>query len=185
MDRQQLNEQLADLFQQLFAVHLSLVKLWRSEIFLHWDWWLTLALTVLPWLLWIPLRQKDSTSRLLHAGFFVLIITSWLDFMGLMFGAWYYGGLLIPTMPTYIPYDFCLFPVIVMLLLQYKPKAPVWIKAAAFGLFCSYIGEPLLHALGLYFMIWWRYSYSVPIYTLIYAAAHWISRRRSFHPLKS
>ncbi|WP_425466189.1 CBO0543 family protein [Paenibacillus methanolicus] len=71
-------------------------------------------------------------GQLLLASFTALIISSWLDFNGVILGLWYYTGLAIPTIPSYVPWDFCLLPVLIMFLIQVKPQLSAYWKAAIF-----------------------------------------------------
>lgn len=151
-----------------------------KETFLHWDWWVSFILAITPWILWWKLRKHDSTFRLVFVAIFVLTLTSWFDFIGVIFGAWHYSGKLIPTIPSYIPFDFCLFPVIVTLMIQYKPNISTWIKALIFAAFSAFIAEPLFVWMRFYVLVHWKYIYSFPIYILIYLAADWMSKRKSF-----
>ncbi|TFE23473.1 hypothetical protein [Cohnella luojiensis] len=63
---------------------------WKNHVLFTWQWWFSLALFIVPIAVWVILRKRDSTDRLLYAGFFVLLTASWLDFMGNNFGLWYY-----------------------------------------------------------------------------------------------
>ncbi|MGM0875044.1 MAG: CBO0543 family protein [Bacillota bacterium] len=74
-------------------------------------WWLGVGLPIIPWLLWFKFRKKESSDRLLYVGYFVILISSWLDIMGVALGWWFYKSKVIPVIPTYIPWDITLMPV--------------------------------------------------------------------------
>lgn len=93
-------------------------QLWQTEILFSWRWWLSFVLAFLPWLVWIKYRRRESTDRLLYSGFFVLLVSAWLDFNGLQLGLWYYPIDVVPTIPSSLPYDTSILPVMVMLLIQ-------------------------------------------------------------------
>lgn len=154
--------------------------IWKDEIFLTWKWWFSLGLSILPWLLWIKYRKKESTDRLLYSGFFVLLITSWLDFVGIQMGLWVYPVDVIPSIPSYIPYDVCILPVMVMFIIQYKPKISPYFKGILFGSFNAFIAEPLLEWFDLYISDGWTPWHSFPFYIAIYLIAHLISTRNRF-----
>ena len=60
---------------------------WKEHTLFHWDFWLTLVLFIFcPIIFWIKFRKKKSTNRLLFVGFFVAIISSWMDFIGVQCG---------------------------------------------------------------------------------------------------
>ncbi|MEW9673622.1 hypothetical protein [Ammoniphilus sp. 3BR4] len=44
-----------------------------------WKWWVGLALLVVPWILWAIFRKKESSVRLLLAGFVIMVISTILD----------------------------------------------------------------------------------------------------------
>ncbi|MGE5370859.1 MAG: CBO0543 family protein [Solirubrobacterales bacterium] len=168
---------------QVTEVHKAFFDYWMTNVLFHWDFWVNVALSILPWLIWMKYRKKASTNRLLFVGFFVIILTSWLDFFGTIYGLWYYTGKILPTIPTYIPWDFCIIPVFIMFLLQIKPEVSVWVKALIFAGVGAFIGEPVFMWLGFYVQKHWSVFYSFPIYYLIYLACHKLSRVKNFEPL--
>jgi xanthine/uracil permease len=103
-----------------------------------------------------------------------------MDFVGTMYGLWYYTGKPIPTMPAYLPWDFSLIPVMVMFFIQYKPTSSPFIKALIFATVSSFIAEPLFKWIGIYVITNWKILYSFPIYFLIYLIAHKVSRVNKF-----
>lgn len=169
-----------DMYNQIHETHVQYLHIWMKETFLHWDWWVALILTVAPWLIWWMLRKQESSFRLFFVAIFVMTVTSWFDFLGVIFGAWHYSGKLVPTIPTYMPFDFCIFPVLITLMIQYKPNVPPWLKAVFFGACCAFIFEPIFAWMKFYILVHWKYIYSFPIYILIYLAADWMSKRKSF-----
>ena len=58
-----------------------------------------------------------------------MLICSWLDLMGILFGLWSYYDNVVPFSPAFLPWDFTLLPVVIMFLLQIKPKINPIIKA--------------------------------------------------------
>ncbi|MBB3113281.1 membrane-bound metal-dependent hydrolase YbcI (DUF457 family) [Paenibacillus phyllosphaerae] len=156
---------------------------WFEHTLWHWDFWLSLALAVLPWLLWIMFRRRESQARLLLAGFTMLIISSWLDFLGIIAGSWFYTGKLLPTIPSYVPWDFCLLPVTVMFVLQIKPRGLPWLKGIVFAVLTAFGGETLFQWLGFYVPLHWNQLYSLPIYVALYLICHRIANMSTFDPL--
>ena len=158
---------------------------WKEHTLFHWDFWLTLVLFIfLPIIFWIKFRKKESSNRLLFVGFFVAIISSWMDFIGVQCGLWYYSGKVVPTIPSYIPWDLILFPVLIMTLIQIKPTLSPFVKALFFAVLSAFIGEPLFLWLGFYVIKKWSIFYSFPIYFVIYLFAHKLSRVGNFEPIK-
>jgi len=158
----------------------QMMDIWLGYILFSWQWWLGMVLSIAPWILWIKLRNKQMAGCLLLAGFFVIIISSWLDSLGVALGLWHYTWEVIPFIPANLPWNFSLLPVTVMFFLQYKPTISPFIKALAFAGFSAYIAEPLSQWIGLYEPEQWRRMYSFLIYIVIYLMAHYLSTRTRF-----
>ncbi|MDF2959841.1 MAG: hypothetical protein K0S39_1576 [Paenibacillus sp.] len=158
------------------------VKVWKEHVLFTWQWWFSLILFIVPIIVWFIIRKKNSTDRLLYPGFLVLLLASWLDFMGNNFGLWYYPYKLFPSIPPYIPFEtFIVFEV--MLLLQYKPKSSPFLKALVLGLFNSFVSEPLMRWLGIYVVVHWSSFISLPIYIALYLLADYFSKRNNMNNL--
>jgi hypothetical protein len=162
----------------------DMISLWLKYTFLTWQWSLGVCLATIPWVLWLIFRRKESTNRLLFAGLIVIIISSWLDFMGILFGLWSYYYNIVPFSPAFFPWDFTLLPVIVMSLLQIKPKISPIIKAIGLSVFSSFMAEPFFVWIGIYNPKHWKYIYSFLIIIGIYLACDWFSKRSQFEKLQ-
>jgi len=160
----------------------ELLKYWYQHSFLHWDFWLSLLLALCSWIIFIKFRKKDSTARLLFVAMFIIIICSGLDFLGVIHGLWYYTGDIYPSIPAFLTWDCSVLPVLIVLIIQYKPNIHPLRKALFFGVF-GCLGEFLFTAIHLYEDHHWRVYYSFPIYIILYLAAHWLSQRTSFAPI--
>lgn len=163
----------------------ELFHLWYENTFLGWEWWLNIVLTFLPWIIWLKVRPKESSDRLLYIGFFIIIITCWLDFIGVTLGLWFYIHKVVPTIPSFVPYDMSLIPVSIMLLLQFKQHISSFIKAVVFAFFASFVGEPFFKLIHLYGEIRWSSYYSFPWYIVLYLLANWFSQRNGFSHFKN
>ena len=180
-----------DVTKKLMELHSSIEKLndgyvdiWKEDMFLTWRWWLNVLLLLSPWLLWLIVRKKESTNRLLLAGLFVYVITSTLNSIGIAFGLWFYLYTPFPYIHTFfMPWDFSAFPVMVMILIQYKPQFNVYVKALFFALVSAFVFEPLFIKLNVYVIVHWKLYYGVPIYFFIYVVAHRVSKRGHFKEL--
>lgn len=162
-----------------------ILEVWLTHVLFSWQWWLQLFLTIIPWVAWILLRKKDSTQRLLHAGFFVMIISSALDTYGVALGLWRYKWELIPFIPSYVPWDYTLIPIAVMISIQYNPfNLNRYTKAIIFAFLASFLVEPIFVKLGLYELIHWKHIYSFPIVVAIYLIADYLSRTTTFSRLE-
>lgn len=162
----------------------ALLRIWLKDILWTWKWWVNVSLVVVPWILWRMFVRKESTNRLLYAGFVVIMISSWFDFIGTSLGLWSYSMPIVPTNPTFLPWDFSLIPVTTLFVLQYKPQINPFIKAIFISGITSYVGEPFFKWIGIYDPKEWKYTYSFLIYIGIYLIAHFISTREKFEKLK-
>ncbi len=169
-----------DLYKEVDKANDQYFEFWKEHTFLHWDWWVSLGLTIMPWVIWWKFRDKENTARFMFSAFFIIIISSWLDFIGVVCGLWYYTGKFIPTIPSYIPWDFCLVPVSMTLLMQIRPEVSPVKKAVFYSAVVSFVGEPIFDFIGFYTRIQWEYIYSFPIYIVIYLCANWVSKRKTF-----
>ena len=175
-------KQVVQLVNQLVHANKAYANLWVTHVLWTWQWWFQLIAALVANAVWLILRKKNSTGRLLFVGFVVLFIAMWMDFMGNSFGLWYYPYELIPSLPPFFPWE-SIIPIEVLLLLQYKPTYSPWAKAIAFGLANSFVFEPITKLLGLYVLEHWRYIYSFPIYVFIYMIAHYVAKIATFNRL--
>jgi hypothetical protein len=143
-----------------------------------WHWWLDVALSVLPWILWFIVRDRKNTHNLLYAGLFSMLTATILNMMGISQGGWNYNTWLLPYLPEYLPWDLSVMPVTAMLFYQFFPKINPWIKGAVFGVTAAYVVEPFFIWLGVYEPSGWEHHYSLPIYFLIYMAGYWLYTRK-------
>ena len=171
------------LSEKVHQANHELIHIWQSEMLFRWEWWVEAAISVVPWILWAFYRKRESTSRLVHAGIWVIVMCSWLDFLGVCLGLWVYPMKLIPTIPSFVAYDFTLVPVVIMTLLQYRPQWSPLLKACIFAAATSFLGEPLFIWLKMYEPIHWKHIYSFPIYAVIYLIAHFVSHAKTYDPL--
>jgi len=176
-------EEVNEIYDKVSTANQEYFKIWKEDTLFHWDFWVSLLFTLLPIIFWIRFRKKESSNRLLFSGMFVFIISSWLDFLGVQLGKWYYTGKVIPTIPSYVPWDWFILPVFVMTLIQIKPRLSPFLKSLIFAGVNTWIGEPLFLWFGFYVMTDWHIYYSFPIYVIIYLIAHKLSKVTNFEPL--
>lgn len=160
-----------------------LTVVWRSHQLLSWKWWVNLGLSIIPWLVWLRLRPKASTHRLLYVALIFMIISSFLDLFGVSYGLWRYHVEVIPTLPTNLPWNYTLYPVAGMLFFQLLPGASTYLKALLFGCIAALIVEPLFVWLQFYEPVRWSTLYSLPLHAATYLIAHWFGMRSEFRPL--
>jgi hypothetical protein len=177
-------KKVGEFYNEVSKANEDYLKYWLDNTLFHWDFWLSLIVfTIVPIVFWIKIRKKESSNRLLFTGMFVFIISSWLDFLGVQYGKWYYTGKVIPSIPSYVPWDWVILPVFVMTLIQFKPKISPILKAIIFASVSTFIGEPLFLWLGFYVIKDWNILYSFPVYIILYLLANRISKCKNFEPI--
>lgn len=158
-------------------------QIWVDLVVFSWRWWIGLGFSVLPWILWIIFRKKDSTDRLLYVALFVISLSVFADVIGDQYGIWHYRFNVLPIVPTYFPWDFTLMPVTILFFLQYQRNLNPWWKAVIFAGISSFVAEPFFEFLDVYVLIKWKNIYSFPIQVVIYIASFYISKRNQFQKL--
>ncbi|TRZ40698.1 hypothetical protein CEQ21_03095 [Niallia circulans] len=139
---------------------------------------------IIPWFVWFFIRDKNSSGRLFAGGLLVMVMSEILDTVGVMFGSWSYPIKVLPVATINFSFRLSVLPVIVKLLLQYKPKINPFIKAIGFGAFGSFIGLPLLSMIDLYKKLQWEYTYSFIIMTVFYLVSHLFVYKCKFTEIK-
>lgn len=177
-------KEVGEFYSEIAKTNQDYLNYWLNNTLFHWDFWLSLIMfTIVPIVFWIKIRKKESSNRLLFSGMFVFIISSWFDFLGVQYGKWYYTGKVIPSIPSYVPWDWVIIPVVVMTLIQVKPSMHPFVKSLIFASIGTFIGEPLFLWLGFYVLIDWSIFYSFPIYVVIYLLAHKLSKFGNFEQI--
>jgi hypothetical protein len=172
-----LTQEIDKIIEQYGQIHDELERVWAEKMVFTWHWWLDVALAVLPWVLWLIVRDRKKQHSLLYGALFTMIIAMLLDTAGVSQDGWNYNSLLLPFFPQYLPWDLTIFPVTVMLYYQFFPKLSPWLKGAAFAVTAAYIVEPLFTLLGVYEASGWEHHYSLPIYFVIFMLGYWLYSR--------
>ena len=148
---------------------------WLQDTVFTWQWWLLVALLIVPWILWGVLIDKKRLTAVILLGMFVLATVTWMDDLGTDFILWYYPYKLLPVYPQLIPINYAVLPVTYMLIYQYFPLWCSYITAIAImAALYSFIAEPALAYLGMYQVLKWQFYYSFPIYLLIGISHRWL-----------
>lgn len=145
-----------------------------------WQWWIALAMMIVPWVIWAIFRDRKNSARIFSAGLLMMVLSEIMDAVGVSFGKWAYPVKVIPVATVSFSFRLSVLPVFAMLLLQFKPQFNPYIKAIFFGGVGAYVGLPLLDIIDLRKTIDWSLTYSFFILTLMYLLSHWFSRRNSF-----
>ncbi|MFS0777586.1 CBO0543 family protein [Neobacillus sp. 3P2-tot-E-2] len=171
-------------YNQLTEVSSLFAKTVKGEFLSTWQWWFGVALFIVPWIVWFLLRKKDSTGRLLLAGFITILLSLSVDLVALSLGLWSYPMVIIPFAPfLFLPYHFSLAPVAVMFALQIKPKMNNLIKGIIFSSIAAFGGMNFFNAIDFYNPKNWSTLYDFLIFLTFYYTAYWVTRIESFKSL--
>lgn len=58
------------------------IQIWLDHVLFSGLWWMGVALSIIPWILWFVFRKRDSTDRLLYIAFYVMSVAVVLDILG-------------------------------------------------------------------------------------------------------
>lgn len=171
-------------YDQFTEVSTAFAEIVKDEFITTWQWWLGLALFIIPWLVWIKYRKKDSTGRLLLAGLLIIILSLTIDLAALSLGLWSYPMIIIPLAPfLFLPYHFSLAPVGIMFALQIKPQMNSLIKGILFSAISAFGGMNFFNAIDFYNPKNWSTLYDFVIFLTLYYAGYWITGMESLHAL--
>lgn len=130
--------------------------------------WLLIAMFILPWFIWWRLVDKSRLLEIVVYGLLVQTIATFLDEVGCQLNWWEYIYDIEPLFPRLIPMNFSFLPVCYMLVYQYYPQWKRFMVAnMLLAAVLAFVGEPLFISTGIYVMLQWKLWYSVPIYFLI------------------
>lgn len=154
------------------------IETWLEHDFLSTEWWLQLAMFIIPWLFFIRLAKRERLPELVLYGSWVLILAETLDHIGYEVGLWYYPTELAPLFPRFEEVNLSALPVIYMLVYQYFPSwkrftVAITVTAVIFTL----AAEPALVSLGLYTLLLWKPYYGLPIYIAIGLVLKWFVQK--------
>jgi hypothetical protein len=147
---------------------------WNNDVFLSFNWWILLFLTIVPWIIWWKLVDRSRMIEILFYGASVSIYAILLDDIGSYFLLWIYEFQLVPISPRLNPIDLTVMPVTYMFVYQYFKRWKSFLLAQmvlAFG--AAFLTEPIFVWLGIYKVLHWESIYSFVIYILLGAFNKW------------
>jgi hypothetical protein len=138
---------------------------WLTAEVWQWQWWVSLALAVIPLYFWWKLLDKKRILEICVYGLMINVFASYLDVTGSEYVWWDYPIRLVPNLPRLFPIDFTVVPVVYMLVYQYFPKWKHFIIAnTVVAAIFAFVMEPLMIWMNLYALETWKLYYSFPIY---------------------
>jgi hypothetical protein len=171
-------------YNELTDISTLFAKIVSEEFVPTWQWWLGIALFIIPWIVWFAFRKKDSTGRLLLGGLMTILLSLTIDLAALSLGLWSYPMVIIPLAPfLFLPYHFSLAPVGVMFSLQIKPKMNPLLKGLLFSSLAAFGGMNLFDAIDFYNPKNWSTLYDFMIFLTMYLTAYWLTKIESYSKL--
>ncbi len=159
-------------FQQILdaqskAIILQFKHWCKFEVF-SFQFWLLLAMLIIPWIIWTKLVDKKRLAEIFIYGLLVVTVVTFLDELGCQLNFWEYSIDIEPYFPRLIPMNFSMLPVWYMLVYQYANGWKKFILVNFFSaIFFTFVGEPIFVALKIYVLFTWKHIYSFPIYIII------------------
>lgn len=141
---------------------------WLQDVFLTYQWWFLVSITIVPWVIWWKLVDKKRVIEILLYGTLISVYSILLDDIGSHFLLWIYQFQLVPISPRLNPIDLSIMPVTYMLVYQFLKKWKSFLIAQtvlAFG--AAFIAEPLFSKMKIYHILNWKLIYSFIIYLLL------------------
>jgi PAS domain S-box-containing protein len=158
-----------------------LIDYWLKDILFSWQWFLVILLTVAPWMIWIKFRDKMKSKQYLVSALFIMIVSSFLDIVGLTFDFWRYPVQLFPSMVGFFPWNLSLLPVTFLFAFQIREQGSLLIKAIFVSSIAVFLGEPFFDSIGFTNHLHWRHIYSFPFYFFIFIIANYVGKSLT-HP---
>jgi hypothetical protein len=110
-------------YNELVHIHQKKHEFWLDHVFLSWQWWFVVLLTVVPWIVLYIGIKRESAGRLLYGGVFLMAISMFLDSYGSELGLWNYKYEVFSFLPSFLPWDLGLIPILFIFLAQTRPNA--------------------------------------------------------------
>lgn len=159
----------ADLiYQANLAFTQQRVEYWLQTNIHSWQWYVLLAMLIIPYIIWWKLVDKKRLLPIVAMGLMVMTTSNWMDQVGSELGWWYYPYKTLPVFPQMIPVNYSMLPVGYMLLYQYfVPWRSYLVAATVMTAIMTWVSEPVVHWMGIYVLVSWKYSFSFPVYMVI------------------
>lgn len=140
---------------------------WLNYEVFTWVWWLSLIVTVVFFLIWWKVVDRDRIMQISIHGLIVTILASFLDIAGVELVLWNYPIRVVPYHSLLFHANFIFFPVLFMLIYQYFPqwKRFIFVNTATSAIL-AFILEPLCARVNQYQPIRWNATYSFILYTV-------------------
>lgn len=141
---------------------------WLNHELFSWNWWLLVALTVIPLIIWIMVVDRKRLLEILLFGTLIIILTSYLDAAGFDLMFWVYPVEFMPLTTIAIPFNVSMVSVTYMMMYQFFNSWKSYsIALISMAIIFAFIGEPVSKLLNWIHYIHWNYYYSFLYYIVI------------------
>lgn len=145
------------------------IEYWQVYSDFHaWQFWLVLAMFVIPLVVLILLIDRKRTFQLCFYGYSVHLFFAIMDAFGALKGLWIYPYKLLPVVPASIPLDASFVPASYILVYQYilNKRKNYYIWMLLLCLVLAFFLKPLFVGIGLFhfggkenfLMLFWCYA---------------------------
>jgi hypothetical protein len=177
-------KKVTNVYQVVFKENEKLVQLWIDEIFLSYSWWISILFFIIPWIVWMLVRKRESSFRLFYFGLVLIFLNTTLESIGNPYGWWNFTPLIPYLNSFYLPTSMSSVPVLAMLIRQFCKKWSPIKQAVIYSIIISFITKPFLSWTQVYFQDpKWEYYYFLPIYFFFYLIAYYMSTRNQYSTL--
>ncbi|AEI39681.1 hypothetical protein [Paenibacillus mucilaginosus] len=156
------------------------IDYWNQYAF-SWEWYLLLAILIVPWLIVALLLCKQRVKKSEYVIFTLLVafLASLLDQFGLGFYLFLYPIKIIPAFHTFLPGSLGVLPAVFLLLFHYYYTNPMRFFAGVmlFAVATSFIAQPLLVYWNMYVINRWHYTASFVTIVFIAASARYLTNK--------
>jgi len=161
--------------QKFRSLNDLMIQDWLNDFVFSAEWWLLLALTIVPWFLWWKIVDKSRILEILLHGFFIGSIATFLDILGWNYSLWFYPHTLFGTCVPLVPINYTLLSILYMLLHQYSLGWKKFtVRLVILSCIFAFVLEPLAEMLRFYKPLKWHHIYSVPGYITIGILSKWL-----------
>ncbi|MBC7765274.1 MAG: hypothetical protein H7Y41_02230 [Hyphomonadaceae bacterium] len=150
------------------------LKFWLENNLFSLVWWLMLILFILLWVIWWKRVDKTRLHEIVTYGVMVSLIATYINIIGSDYVLWVFPNSLVPLISPLLIVDFCIFPVMYMLLYQFFTNwKPFAIATVVLSTFLTFIAEPIAVMLNIYQLVQWKHIYDFPLYILLAFSVKW------------
>lgn len=159
----------------------------KEEYWIHHDlfsfqWWLLLAIFILPWIVWLRYVDRTRSKEIVLFGSLLMILIGLMDDIGVNLHLWSYPYKIVQFIPRLVAVDYGLLIIAHMTIYQFFNKWKTFIIAnVIMAAIFTFICEPLTVWVGIYKLDNWKYIYSFPIYIIKAVFVRWLVQLKFFN----